>query len=171
MRRLSLALLTGAALLLCEPLTAAATIYPGYHQIMNRQDGLCLDVTGAAMEDGANVGVWRCVNADNQRWEPLGLYFGVWEYSAKLRVAHSGKCLSVQWRSSTEGNGSNVVQDDCSRAPRWHFVELRTGWTQVWTWADAGPGHWVSKCLDKSGWDTTVWDCWMPYWQQWNSSG
>ncbi|MFE9023879.1 RICIN domain-containing protein [Streptomyces sp. NPDC007808] len=147
---------------------ASAGILPGYHQIMNHQSKECLDVTGAATYNGAEVKIWRCVNADNQRWSPEPVSNG----QSKLRVAHTGKCLSVQW-SGSDGYGSNVVQDDCNdpRTSLWRFGDEGNGWSSIVTQRPDTHGGPLAMCLDKSGGDVTVWGCHSPWWQEWQSLG
>ncbi|MGW0572141.1 RICIN domain-containing protein [Streptomyces tauricus] len=146
---------------------AAAAILPGYHQIMNHQSKECLDVTGAAAYNGAEVKIWRCVNADNQRWAPEPVSNGQF----KLRVAHTGKCLSVQW--SGNGYWSNVVQDDCNSPDLslWDFGDEGNGWSSITTQRPDAYGGPLVMCLDKSGGDVTVWHCHSPWWQEWQSLG
>jgi hypothetical protein len=116
------------------------------------------------------VRVWRCVNEANQRWEYVPWYepyHDGWDTAPdgyKLRVQYTGKCLSVQWLPWSEG--SSVVQDSCTKASYWHVTEPGAGWSRIVTYH--ARKLW---CLDKSGWDVTVWSCHDGWWQQWQSLG
>jgi hypothetical protein len=138
---------------------ASATIQPGYHQVMDQSWSKCLDVLGGRVNNGADVGVWHCVDAGNQRWtmEPIGTGF------SRLRVQHSSSCLSLE---GTE-NGANVVQDACQDRPdqQWLAVDAGAGWSYLTSLATPG------KCLDKANWDVTVWTCQNVPWQKWESLG
>ena len=150
--------------LIAAPLPASATILEGFHQVMNRQSKECLDVTGAATWNGAEVKIWRCVNHGNQRWRLIE-GFGPLK---QLQVEHTGKCLSVQGRDE----GSNVVQDVCENRTeqRWFVKAKSDGYSQLVA-GFAHPSHPWDMCLDKAGGDVTVWPCHDGWWQQWQSLG
>ena len=148
---------TAAVLAAAAP--AAATIVPGYHMIQDRDWALCLDVLGAKDYNGAPVGVWHCVGAVNQQWsmEPTGTGW------SRLRVQHTGKCLTAQ----STGNGATIVQDVCEDrlTQQWLAFDGRDGWSKLSL--RAAP----DKCLDKNGWGSTIWTCQTVKWQEWNSLG
>jgi hypothetical protein len=159
MRRLPLAFLAAAAVLVAAPNTASAFISPGWHQIQNRQDPVCLAVT-YPYHNGAEVRTDNCQRGSTQQWIREGSTFRV-QYPA-------GKCLSVQWGTGYwNGAGSNVVADVCAGATTWTLNDNSYAGTEIRTYSPTG--HLM--CLDKAGWDVTVWDCWGPYWQKWNSFG
>jgi hypothetical protein len=162
-KRLALLFVLLGGLAVASAGQASATILPGSHQVMNRQTAECLDVTGAASWNGAEVKIWRCVNAGNQRWQPID---GVGS-ARQLQVEHTGKCLSVQGNS----RGANVVQDVCEARPdQLWFVRYRAaGYSQLISAMVPSSGR--ELCLDKAGGDVTVWDCHNGWWQQWQSLG
>ena len=169
----TIATLATMVMVLLAPSSASATILnSGYHQILNRQDPRCLGVDGAVTWNGGEVRVAECENWMNQRWEYIPWYEPVYDASDwhpgpdgfKLRVEHTGKCLSVQWQPWYEG--SNVVQDECKVAPYWRVSDLGRGWSRITTYK--GERDW---CLDKSWSDVTVWKCHDGWWQQWQSLG
>jgi hypothetical protein len=149
-------MVAAVALLGVTAMPASATIQPGYHQLQNKSWPECLDVLGANPMNGAEVGVWHCVNAANQRWQMESLGNGF----SRLRVEHTKKCLSA--RDGT----SFVVQDACEDRPdqQWMPIDMPNGWTQF---ISLGTG----KCLEKYGWDVTVFACQNVAWQQWQSLG
>lgn len=157
MSKIALCLVALSAIVIASPPLASAAIQPGQHQITNRWDGLCIDVKDSATFNGAPVEVRRCVNGANQRWTHTS--------EKKLVAGHvANKCLSVQWRGN--GFGSEVVLDACNEAPAWEVGDAGDGWSSLST---AGPES--NMCLDKTGWDLTMWSCWLPSWQQWSSLG
>jgi Ricin-type beta-trefoil lectin domain len=157
-----LAAAVGVVMSTAQP--ASAAILPGYHQIQDKSWHLCLDVTGAATYEDAPVGAWWCVNAANQRWARTAA-----SGPTQLRVEHSQMCLGVQWVGN--GYGSQVVQRDCRYAPLWTIVDQSDGWSEIRTVPPAAPGRPAVMCLDKTGWNTVMWDCHQPPWQLWQSLG
>ncbi len=80
-----------------------------------RSGGLCLDVAGESMADGAPVVQYGCSGAWNQEWSvrPTG---GGWS----ARVArHSGKCLAVAANAAQPG--AALVQEPCGAGPGQRF--------------------------------------------------
>jgi hypothetical protein len=154
-----------AVLLMATPVPASANIAPGFHQVVNRSSWECLDVLGAYRWAGAEVGVWRCVNEDNQRWSAEPVNSGL-----QFRVAHTGMCLSVHWKYQGDGNGSTVVQDTCRGGDEetWVLRVGSDGWDQITIW-DPYRHNW--KCLDKSTGHVIVWGCNGEPWQKWQSMG
>jgi hypothetical protein len=157
-RILSIAAVAIAGVLLAAPSPASATIRrDGFHQIVNRQDFVCVGVVGGSTLFNAEVRVEPCFNQPHQRW--------ILNSDNKLVAASSGLCLSVEWGSDPWA--SNVVQHGCAHAPAWSTEELGGGWTRLFTFAPRGD----RLCLDKSWSDLTVWGCHDRWWQQWQSLG
>jgi hypothetical protein len=156
-----------AAATLCPVSPASATVLPGFHQLMNRQTAECLDVTGAATDNGTEVKIWRCVGAGNQLWQPVPVTGSLVE----LQVQHTGKCLSIQGAAT---RGANVVQDVCVGSPKqlWRITGAPDGWSEVRSLLqDVIGGSTVQMCLDKAGGDVTVWPCHSVWWEYWSSLG
>jgi hypothetical protein len=151
------------------PTAAWARAEPAYQQIVNRYSDQCLDVWGASTEHAANVGVWRCVGADNQLWyfQEAGTFYVPSEQRSDkfyyVRVRHTGMCLNVAYWG--QADGADVVQANCSN-----------GTNEQWRLKDMGGGYYQlrarhsDKCLDKtwSG-DVVQWQCWGQgeTWQHW----
>jgi Ricin-type beta-trefoil lectin domain-like len=80
----------------------------------------CADVSGASLEDFANVHQWTCVNGVNQRWRvtPLGLGSN---FGYRITAEHSGKCLEVA--DASLADGAQVRQATCTGAAnqQWSF--------------------------------------------------
>ena len=161
------ALLTALAafvLLLALGPQAQASVSPGYYQVVNHQTGECLDVWGASTGHAANVGVWRCVGADNQQWRLQYVGDGFYQ----LRVLHTDMCLDVAYRGYYDG--ADVVQATCADP------SLATSYNQQWRKADVGGYYQLvarhsGKCLDKTGsGDVVQWTCGdsSKWWQQWS---
>ena len=161
------ALLTALAalgLLLGFGAQAQAGVVPGYYQVVNHQTGECLDVWGASTAHAANVGVWRCVGADNQQWRLQYVGDGFYQ----LRVLHTDMCLDVAYRGYYDG--ADVVQATCADP------SLTTSYNQHWRKAYIGGYYQLvarhsGKCLDKTGsGDVVQWTCGdsSKWWQQWS---
>src|SRR5262249_7094802 len=67
-----------------------------YYEIVSRNSGKCLDVSGASTEDGAAVIQWRCDGSANQQWRPELVASG----AVRLVARHSGKALDVSGGAS-----------------------------------------------------------------------
>jgi hypothetical protein len=168
-----------AATVLASATPASATVLSGRHQLMNRESSECLDVTGAAGWNGAEVKIWRCVGQANQKWEPKPIDKDANLF--QLQVEHTGKCLSYQGDLATGAviyPGANVVQDDCREGATNQLWKVRSGpngWSYIETLARyPGGGHPAEAkplCLDKAFGDVTIWDCHDGKWQQWQSLG
>ncbi|GAA3629198.1 RICIN domain-containing protein [Microlunatus ginsengisoli] len=156
-------------LLAVGPQAQAVVVPDDYYQVVNHQTGECLDVWGASPAHAANVGVWRCVGADNQLWhlEPLttndtpnGWY--------RVRVLHTDMCLDVAYRGTY--NGADVIQGTCMDPTP------QTSYNQHWRLARIGGyyqlvNRYSGKCLDKTGsGDVVQWACGdsTKWWQQWS---
>jgi hypothetical protein len=117
----------------------------------------CLDVYGAAMEDGAPVFQWECsASARHQRFYALRQP-GTNDYM--FRAYHSGKC--VGFAEAGDVNGTPLVQQPCTGAPEQRFVR------RVTTLAheridgfDVRPerlqARHLPKCLDRDGVSTSM---------------
>ena len=127
---------------------------------------------GASPSHAANVGVWRCVGADNQLWrlEPLTTD-GVPNGWYQVRVLHTDMCLDVAYRGTYDG--ADVIQGSCIEP-----IEPMpwTSYNQHWRLARIGGyyqlvNRYSGKCLDKTGsGDVVQWTCGdsNKWWQQWS---
>ena len=151
------------------PTAAQASAESAYYQVVNGLTDECLDVWGASTQHAANVGVWRCVGADNQLWhkEFAGKFDdgkgGKKDYYY-IKARHTGMCLNVAYYG--QANGSNVVQATCSNGPneQWELSPIdTTGYYKL-------IARHNQKCLDKT-WSGNVvqWQCWNSNepWQRW----
>ncbi|HET9649555.1 MAG TPA: RICIN domain-containing protein [Microlunatus sp.] len=162
--RAVLTALAALVLLLGLGSQAQASVGPGYYQVVNHQTGECLDVWGASTAHGANVGVWRCVGADNQLWRLQYVGDGFYQ----VRVLHTDMCLDVAYRGYYDG--ADVVQATCADP------SLATSYNQQWRKAYVGGYYQLvarhsGKCLDKTGsGDVVQWTCGDSgkWWQQWS---
>jgi uncharacterized protein (DUF1800 family) len=112
----------------------------GYHQLVARHSGKCLEISGALLGDAAGAIQWDCHAGESQQWNfellPDGYY--------RLIARHSGKALDV----------SGVSQDDGGRVIQWG---LHAGPNQQWSLEDLGAGYYrlvarhSGKALDVSG--------------------
>jgi len=109
-------------------------------QIISKNSGKCLDVSGVATNNGANVQQWDCHGGANQLWTLTDKGDGFYLIAAR----HSGRCLDVEGYG--KGNGTNVSQYDC-----------HGGTNQLWSIIPQGGGYYLitakhsGKCLDVSG--------------------
>jgi hypothetical protein len=124
------------------------------YEIAAKHSGKCLDVSGVATNNGANIYQWECHGGQNQRWTLTDKGGGYYTVTAR----HSNKCMDVEGVSNT--NGANIYQYDCHGGPN-----------QLWMFIPQGGGYYMvtakhsSKCLDVSGGgkgngdNVHQWDC------------
>lgn len=124
------------------------------YEIVAKHSGKCLDVSGVANHDGANVYQWSCHGGKNQAWKLTSK--GQDYYT--LTAQNSGKCLDVAGVSKDQG--ANVQQWSC-----------HGGDNQSWMLIPQGAGDYLIKakhsgrCLDVAGVATNdganvqQWDC------------
>ena len=95
------------------------------------RDNYCVDVQGVSRSQGAQVYVWDCLNADNQKW--------TLDDQRRLVSTNSKMCMDV-YQGAT-GNGSGIVQWPCGPQAN-----------QKWTYNPADrslkPDHAPGMCLD-----------------------
>lgn len=110
------------------------------YELIAKHSGKCLDVSGVATHNGANIYQWDCHGGQNQSWTLTDKGGGY--YTVKAR--HSNKCMDVE--GVGQGNGTNISQYDCHGGPN-----------QLWMFIPQGGGYYLitakhsSKCLDVSG--------------------
>ncbi|GIG23687.1 hypothetical protein Cch01nite_44110 [Cellulomonas chitinilytica] len=146
--------------------SSRAQVAPGYWEVRNRQTSECLTVKDALPYHAADVRVAWCAGGVHQGWrlDPVG------DEYYQVRVLHTGMCLDVAYRGTT--NGSDVIQGVCQ--PTWKQTSYNQHWKLV---AVDGhfllvPRHAQGMCLDKDGWgDAIIWTCDAnKWWQQWSFS-
>jgi hypothetical protein len=111
-----------------------------YYNLVARQSGKCLDITGGSDLDGTNAIQWSCNGGDNQRWRLVASGGGYSELVAR----DSGKCLDIEGGSDLDG--ANAIQWSCNGGDnqRWRLVATGDGYYQLAV-RDSG------KCLDIAG--------------------
>ncbi|MEV0173689.1 RICIN domain-containing protein [Streptomyces sp. NPDC050803] len=91
----------------------------GYYQVVNRHNGLVVDVEGGpgATADGTRIQLWSWAGNTNQQWrpEPVGTS-GTYRFVAR----HSGKCLAVN--DASTANGARVSQQPCGTSTAQTFT-------------------------------------------------
>ncbi|KQV09941.1 MULTISPECIES: RICIN domain-containing protein [unclassified Kitasatospora] len=119
----------------------------GHRTLLNSATGTLLDVSGAATNDGATVGVFQPTTGSNQSWQLRSTAADSWK---ALRLRHSGKCVEAQ--NASPAAGVPVVQDACdgTTAQQW---SLRAGNTPGYVSVVGRNG---GQCLDVSG--IATWD-------------
>jgi hypothetical protein len=100
--------------------------------------GLCVDVEGASLADGALVQQYACNSSDAQRWNVTNVANDVYE----VRSVASGKCLDVIGGSSANGAGLQQYTCNGTAAQRWAVAALGGGAYRLVSQTG------TSKCLD-----------------------
>jgi beta-L-arabinofuranosidase (glycosyl hydrolase family 127)/glycosyl hydrolase family 127 (putative beta-L-arabinofuranosidase)/ricin-type beta-trefoil lectin protein len=103
---------------------------PAYFMIVNRNSGLCLDLIGGDLSNGARINQWTCdVNSPNQRWAILPTEH---RDHFELVSALSGKSACIDADSLSDGaqlhdwtyTGNNPAQ-------QFDLVETANGWFKI----------------------------------------
>ncbi len=118
-------------------------------------DGLCLDVSGASITNGASVIQWGCHGRANQQWALRSVGTNIFN----LVNVNSAKCMDVSGASTS--NGASVIQWGCHTGnnQKWAAVSMGDGSYEL------RPQHVSGKCLDVAGASTSsgarlqIWDC------------
>lgn len=160
-----------------------AYAHPGHYHQIRTANGLCLDIEGGSVANGAAVLQWPCKNpavqpdAGNQffRFEFIGAMDWLWGpagFSSRsawvIRALNSNKCLDVEGANSTPG--TRVIQWTCLSYGAYN-QEWGTGVQRNGGW-DLGSGVSDShrfaadlRCLDvpggSGGWGVRmqIWTC------------
>jgi hypothetical protein len=122
----------------------AAPIANGTYELVGYHSGKCVDVSGAGVQDGANVQLWTCNHSNAQRFVVTNVSGNIYEF----KNANSERCMDVAGASTADG--ANVQQWQCygNGAQRYYVT-------------DKGGGHFElkninsNKCVDVGGWGTT----------------
>ncbi|MFJ1706306.1 RICIN domain-containing protein [Kitasatospora sp. NPDC088346] len=163
--RKSVALLSGALVLLSAPLTAGPAVAAGTSPAASGQNavagnwlihtfnGKCVEVENSQTGNGATVQQWDCVGQAGSGW--YGEWHGSYEY---VKNSHSGKCLEVE--NSQTGNGARIQQWDClgQEGSKWYPVDAGNGYVNL-------VNYHSGKCLEVENSQTgngariQQWDC------------
>ena len=90
--------------------------------MVNVASGKCLDVSGAATDDGTRVQQWSCTGGANQKWQPQPVA-GDQSGAVQLVAVHSGKCLDLPAQHT--GTGSAVQEWSCTGGANQHWTVAR----------------------------------------------
>jgi len=125
---------------------AAAESAAEWRRWQNRSSGLCLQVSGASMADGAAVLQAPCGTSSAGYHQHINVEFveigdeGRW-YN-RLRFRHSGKCVQVV--GASKNNGANLVQGTCGSGVVGYHQQLTA--TDMWV-----EGDWYRDMFRHSG--------------------
>ena len=84
--------------------TVSQQLAPGVYALMSAQDDTCVEVTGAALNNGANIATAACTGEAHQQWQFVERPDG----SFRIANVNSGKCM----RAAGDAGG-NVQQGRC----------------------------------------------------------
>jgi GH43 family beta-xylosidase len=141
-----------------EPATAATT-----YTVVNRHSGRCLEVTGGATADGANVAQWTCNGGAHQRWriEDLG------DDTSRLVNAATGRVLDTADCSPADGADLRQWSWLNNTCQRFRFVTTAAGgWVRIVNQATGKVAD-VADCGTADGTDVRQWSWLNNACQQW----
>jgi hypothetical protein len=81
-----------------------------YYALRKHNTNMCLDVSAASTENGAQIILWECHGGANQQFL-LYNHTRIWDYVFTPVNLNSGKCLDVA--GASKENGAWLVQYDC----------------------------------------------------------
>lgn len=105
----------------------AASAYTSENSVVNRYNGMCLDVAYASLDPGAQVVQASCWGGLNQRWT-VEYYDTDWwtgRQYYRLVAAHSGQCLDVD--GGSQYDGARISQWHCYWGSNQQFELINTG--------------------------------------------
>jgi chitinase len=119
----------------------------GYHQLVVNNDSLCVDVSGASLDNNAAIIQWTCKSSGNTNQEfqfnPVSNGYG------ELQNENSGKDIVVQ--SASTSNGAKIIQytQNGTTNGLWLPIALSNG---SWQFKNLNSG----LCLDVTGASTST---------------
>ncbi|MFC9795620.1 RICIN domain-containing protein [Streptomyces sp. NPDC127584] len=113
--------------------------------VTNASSGLCLEINGESMSNGALATQWGCNGGAHQYWDlDIAGAYGNW----RLINKKSGKCLEIaDWRRD---DGAPARQWDCTKGENqvWYAIDYDGDGTAAKALVNVHSG----KCLEISGW-------------------
>lgn len=116
------------------------------YKIVNRNSGLCLDVSSGSTDNGANIQQWTDNGTNAQKWE---VHFNASDSTYVLVNVGSRKAMDMDaW---SKDNGGNAIQWDNNNTDnqRWFITEVDNGYSFLINKNS-------NKALDAADWAT--WD-------------
>jgi hypothetical protein len=100
-----------------------------WYQIKARHSAKCLDVSGGALRNGANVIQWDCHGGENQQWKFTPVGAGYYRITAK----HSTKVLDVFGGIFSTANNVDVQQREYNGSANqmWYVEDLLNGYYRI----------------------------------------
>ena len=92
----------------------------GYYEIVNRNSGKVLDVSGNSTTDGAAILQWTWHSGTNQEWSLVAVGGGYY----KLVNRNSGKVLDVANNSTADGAIIDQWTDNGGTNQQWTFLAV-----------------------------------------------
>lgn len=103
-----------------------------YYEIVNRNSGKVLDVSGASTTDGAQIIQYTANGGANQQWQLVGVGNGY----VKLVNRNSGKVLDIPNQSTTEGQQLDQWTDNGGTNQQWQLQDAGNGYYTIVSHSD-----------------------------------
>jgi hypothetical protein len=133
------------------------------YKIVNRNSGLCLDVTSANTASGTNVQQWSGNGTLAQTWE---VSFNSDDSTYVITSAIHGKALDMGGWSTENGGNAIIWDNNNTNNQRWYITYVGDGYSFL-------INKHSNKCLEVDGWSTASggnvqqWDYFAQTNQQW----
>ncbi|MEV0383174.1 RICIN domain-containing protein [Nonomuraea sp. NPDC050643] len=115
--------------LVSAPVRADTPVAGGVYQLKVARSGMCLDVVGGSVDNGALMQQWGCSGASWQQFSLVSAGSGIYT----VRNVNSGRCLDVPNGAAT--SGLRLQQWGCGDGTKvnqhWRFVASGSGTYQV----------------------------------------
>ncbi|WP_179232772.1 RICIN domain-containing protein [Paenibacillus rigui] len=99
----------------------------GTYELVNRNSGKALNVTGGASTDGANIEQWGYNAWSTQKWQFIDIGSGYYE----IKNVGTGKALNVSGGSLTDGANIQQWTYNAWSSQKWQLITAGNGYYQL----------------------------------------
>ncbi|MFJ2758392.1 non-reducing end alpha-L-arabinofuranosidase family hydrolase [Nocardioides sp. NPDC087217] len=109
------------------PASAATVDTTAWYELVNRNSGKALDVSGASTADGARLHQWTRTNATNQQFQFVDAGGGYY----RIKARHSGKVLDVSGWSTADGAAIHQWTDHNGANQQFRLADSDSGYVRL----------------------------------------
>ena len=125
---------------------------PTAYNIVNRNSGKCLDVSGGSTADGGDVIQWTCNGGASQKWT----FSDPGDESSKVTNVNSGKVLDVSNCGTTDGTNIQQWSWLNNKCQKWKLEYVTTDYVRIVN-VNSGKVADVANCGTTDGTDVRQW--------------
>lgn len=109
------------------PASAATVDTTAWYELVNRNSGKVMDVSGVSTADGALIHQWTRTNANNQHFQFVDAGGGYY----KLKARHSGKVIDVSGWSTADGAAIHQWTDTGGANQQFRLADSDNGYVRL----------------------------------------